>query len=577
MNPFQRPYVEEIAAQAAAALSLPLDCVAAAVELPRDLSLGDFALPCFRFAKEKRLPPASLASQVAAAFHPTRYLASAQAVGPFVNFRLVPPARAERALRAIHEQGLAFGGEKPGTGKRIVIDYSSPNIAKPFHIGHLRSTVIGNALANLFELLGYEIVRVNHLGDWGTQFGYLMAAWQREEWRAEADAAESEPIRRLFRLYVRGNQEDEHGNPALADEARSWFRRLETGDPKAVALWKSFKEISLSYFDKIYTRLGVRFDHTTGESFFEDKMAPLVEKARASGVAEESEGAFVIHTNEDGPPLILLKKDGGTTYATRDLAAALYRHDEYAFEQNLYVVGSTQQLHFQQLFAALALLGFEWAGRCHHIAFGKILGLSTRKGNVIWLEEVLDEAVERAREKAKENPELVEDIEGTAERVGIGAVVFHDFLARRIKDLEFSWEAVLNFQGDSGPYVQFSHVRTCGILRKAGSSASPDSERACATPDVDFSLLSLPEDRCLVALLEAWPEKLIIAAEEYEPFVVARYLLELSGLFHSYLEKHRVLSDDKSLTAARLLLVDSVRRILAGGLELLGVQAPDRM
>ena len=426
------------------------------------------------------------------------------------------------------------------------------------------------ALAHLFDLLGYRTIRINHLGDWGTQFGHLIAGWRREDWRTEAESSWEDPIRQFFDVYVKINQLVAK-DPEVAEEGRSWLAKLEQGDPEASTLWKKFREESLSYFDRIYDRLAVGFDEVTGESFYADagRMKEVVDAARATGAAIESDGALVVEMDaENRPPLMLLKKDGATTYATRDLAAALYRHAEYGFEELLYVVGSEQRLHFEQLFEALAKLGHDWAPRCQHIPFGRYLGLSTRKGEVVWLEEVLDEAVERAREKTAENPELAEHIESTAEQVGIGAIIFNDFMARRSKDIEFDWDRVLNFQGESGPYVQYSHVRTQGILRKSGRDV---------TTDIDYRLLCEEEDRTLLMLLESWPSRVLAAVEEYEPSILARYLLDLSAAFHSYLPRHRVLGENDDLTAARLLLIDSIRRILAGGLQLLGVPAPDRM
>ncbi len=568
MNPFYQPAIDEIAGSIAPALGASPGAVAAAIELPRDTDHGDFALPCFRFAKEMKKAPPEIARTAAAGFRPGEIVERVQQAGPFLNFFMRPAARAKRVLTAIHAEGVSFALGQPGHGRTVVIDLSSPNIAKPFHIGHLRSTVIGTALGNLFDLLGYRSVRINHLGDWGTQFGRLMVGWQNAGWRDEAAKLSDDPIRQLVHVYVKVNQEMDK-DPVMEEQGRAWFAKLEKGDPEAGALWKQFRDLSLAYFEKIYRRLNVRFDEVSGESFYTDKMGPVIERARATGAATESKGALVIAMDEESkPPVLLLKSDGATTYHTRDLAAAIYRQQMYSFEKMLYVVGQPQRLHFEQLFEALAKLGYAWSASCHHVSFGHIHGMSTRKGQAIWLEDVLEEAVQRAREKAAENPELVEDLEGTAERVGIGAIVFHDFMARRIKDLDFDWDAVLNFHGESGPYVQYSHVRTWGILRKA---ARP------VTTDVDWAVLADPEDRRLLILLETWPARILAAAEELDPSIIARYLLDLSGEFHSWLQKQRVLGEDEKVTAARLLLVDSVRHLLGGGLALLGVAAPEKM
>ncbi|MDP7033429.1 MAG: arginine--tRNA ligase [Planctomycetota bacterium] len=571
MNPLVQVVLDDIAQQVATRMDLEVAEVRSLLEVPRESGRGDFALPCFPFARVMRRAPQQIAEEIATAFEPGPIIQSCQATGPFVNFTLDPAERARRVLGAIHSGGDDFGSQDIGSGKTVVLDYSSPNIAKPFHVGHLRSTVIGAALIRVYRSLGYQTIGVNHLGDWGTQFGHMMAAYSREDWK-DPEREASDPIPFYRELYARFNLEIER-DAGLAEEGRNWFRRLEEGDQEARELWKKFHDVSMIEFDRIYRKLGVTFDHFTGESFYNDKMDRVVEEARSREVAVESEGALVISVGDHVPPVMLLKSNGTTTYHTRDLAAAMYRQETFDFEMLLYVVGEEQRLHFQQLFHALERMGFEWAARCRHVGFGRYPNISSRgQGGkrFVGLDEILDEAIRRAKEKASENSDI-EDASGVAEVVGIGAVIFNDLKNNRKKDVDFDpedWNTILEFRGDTGPYVQYSHARTASIIRKHGA---PVSTR------IDYQLLTTPEDRTLVSLLESYPGRLAMAGQEVEPSLVTRYLLDLTKALSHYYHKHKVLVEDPPLRAARILLIDCARQVIANGLKILGVAAPERM
>jgi arginyl-tRNA synthetase len=539
------------------------------IEIPPSIQLGDYAFPCFPLAKTLRKAPQAIAVELASSFQPTTLLREARATGPYVNFFVDRVAYSQMGLAAIVEQDAAYGCSEEGVGKTVVIDYSSPNIAKPFGVGHLRSTVIGNALSRIYAHLGYGVMRINHLGDWGTQFGKLIVAFRR--WGNEAELA-SHAIQTLYELYVRFHTEVET-QPELDEEARVWFKRLEDGDPEARAIWQRFRELSLQEFGRIYDRLGIGFDLQAGESFYEPYLEPTIERLRQAGLATVSEQALIVDLRPyNMPPCLLRKKDEATLYATRDLAAAIYRYETYKFAKMLYVVGSDQRLHFQQVFKVLGLMGFPWAKDCVHVDFGLIKfnaeKMGTRRGNIIFLEDVLDRAVELAEEIVHEkNPTLANKHE-VAEAVGIGAVVFADMSTRRLKDVNFEWEKVLTFEGETGPYVQYTHARACSVLRKANQPVQTDVDCTPLTPDEDFAL---------VRLLVDYPAVLRRAAEHCEPFFVTDYLLTLAEAFNKYYHNYRILTDETRLREARLLLVKGVQAILHSGLHMLGIQALEEM
>jgi arginyl-tRNA synthetase len=540
-----------------------------AIEVPPSVELGDYAFPCFPLARSLRKAPQAIATELATAFQPTALIKEARAAGPYVNFFVDRVAYTRAGLGAILEQGSGYGKSTEGVGKTVVVDYSSPNIAKPFGVGHLRSTVIGNALYRIHDHLGYRVMRINHLGDWGTQFGKLIVAFKR--WGNETDLT-THAIQTLYDLYVRFHSEVET-HPELEDEARGWFKRLEDGDPEAQAIWQRFRDLSLQEFARIYERLGITFDSQAGESFYEPYLDQTIERIRQAGLVSVSDEALIVDLRPyNMPPCLLRKKDEATLYATRDLAAAMYRHETYGFWKMLYVVGADQRLHFQQVFKVLELMGFPWAKDCVHVDFGLIRfhdeKMGTRRGNIIFLEDVLDRAVELAEQIVHEkNPELL-DKRQVAEAVGIGAVIFTDLSTRRVKDVNFEWEKVLTFEGETGPYVQYTHARACSVLRKADQPLRSD---------VDYSPLTQDEAFDLVRLLTDYPAVLRRAAENSEPFFVTDYLLTLSERFNKYYHNYRILTDDTAVREARLWLVKSVQTVIESGLTMLGIKAPEEM
>jgi arginyl-tRNA synthetase len=550
---------------------VPLDevALAQAIEVPPSMQLGDYAFPCFPLAKILRKAPPAIANELAAAFQPTALIKEARATGPYVNFFVDRVAYNRAGLGVILTQGAEYARSTEGVGKTVVIDYSSPNIAKPFGVGHLRTTVIGNALYRIYDHLGYLVIRINHLGDWGTQFGKLIVAFQR--WGDETDLA-THPIQTLYDLYVRFHSEVET-QPELDDEAREWFKRLEDGDQEARAIWQRFRDLSLQEFSRIYERLGIGFDSLAGESFYEPYLDQTIERIRLAGLVSVSDQALIVDLRPyNMPPCLLRKRDEATLYATRDLAAAMYRHETYDFWKMLYVVGTDQRLHFQQVFKVLELMGFPWANDCVHVDFGLIRfndeKMGTRRGNIIFLEDVLDRAVELAEQIVDEKNPTLPNKREVAEAVGIGAVVFTNLSTRRVKDVNFEWEKVLTFEGETGPYVQYTHARACSVLRKADQPVRADADCAPLTQDEEFDL---------VRLLADYPAVLRRAAESYEPFFVTDYLLTLSERFNKYYHNYRILTDEAAVREARLLLVKSVQLVIQSGLHLLGIRAPGEM
>jgi arginyl-tRNA synthetase len=555
---------------------LPQDAIA--LQLPKDRKFGDVALACFALAKQRNEPPTKVAAAIAQAITPDDVIEQAAAAGPFVNFRYRRAALAQASVGAAL-RGAPPYGPWPKTGKNIVVDFSSPNIAKPFHIGHLRSTVIGAALVRLNRHVGHTVHGINHLGDWGAQFGKIITAYLR--WGDDTELGKS-PMRHLFDIYVRYGKEAKL-EPALDAESAEHFRMLEAGaDNVERRLWQRLRDVSLKAFQGPYQRLGVTFDHVTGESFYEDKMSDALERVRRAGVLTRSDGAEVVELTEFGidAPCILKKSDGTTIYATRDLAAIFYRAQTFKFDRALYVVGHEQRLHFEQLKGVLKRMGLpDLAARIEHVPFGLVLAkdqegkwakFATRTGNAVFLDEVLDEAVANSKRIiADKNPDLA-DQDAVAEQVGVSAIVFNDLKNARIKDVKFDWDAMLSFEGDTGPYVQYAVARLSSILRKAAAD-----EPALARAEVDWALLADAEFVCL-SLLE-YGAVLQRTVDANEPSELTAYLLRLAGDVHAYLRDHHVLSAAPELRQARLALVLAARDVLRSGLGLLGVAAPAEM
>jgi len=542
---------------------LSLEQIEQLIEQPKHEDHGDLAFPCFMLAKAFRKAPVMIASDLAEKLENPLF-SKVQAAGPYVNVFL------NRAVvsREIVGEVLAKGGEfgtSEANGKTIVTDFSSPNIAKPFSMGHLRSTVIGNALNQISRKKGYDVVGVNHLGDWGTQFGKLMVAYKM--W-GEEEAVRAHPIEELLKLYVRFHEEAE-SNPSLEDEGRAWFKKLEQGDAEATELWTWFREVSLVEFQRVYDLLGVQFDSLNGEAFYNDKMQHVVDLLEEKNLLIESEGAMVVDLEAEGmPPCLIKKKDGATLYATRDLAAAVYRHETYHFEQAFYVVGGEQALHFKQLFAVLKKLGFDHVDGMHHVPFGLIMKdgkkMSTRKGRIVLLEEVLKEAIDVAKQNiAEKNPNLA-NAEQTARQVGVGAVIFHDLKNERMNNIEFDLEQMLKFEGETGPYVQYTNARANSLLRKGNYDGS-----AFEGNDDDYTW-------GVVSMLNQFPVVIDRAFARREPSIISRYVLDLAQSFNKYYGQVRVLEEDAG-KQSRLALVKSVTVVLTEGLRLLGVGAPEEM
>lgn len=562
--------------------------VARMLTAPPGLAMGDFAFPCFALAKALRAPPPKIAADLAARLQPDALVAKAVAQGPYVNFFLQRPEAARRVLGAVLADPQGPGRRDLGGGQVVVLDFSAPNIAKPFHFGHLRSTNLGADLARIFAFLGYRVVRRNYIGDWGTQFGFVIYAWQK--W-GEIALLRERAIDYLVELYVRAYRESET-DPGVREQARLLFLRLEQGDPEITSLWQQFRELSLAGFMKTYQRLGISFDSYAGEAAVNPLVEATIERFLRAGVAEQSQGALVVQVSavigREIAPLMLRKSDGASTYAARDCAEALDRWQRYGFAANIYVV-SRQEDHFAQVFAALTRLaeaeGWEhrWPARCENVSFGYVRGMSTRKGEAVWLEAVLDEARDRARrireEKSAANPRAFPalangELDAVSEAVGQAALLYFDVSARRLSDVTFDWDTVLQFEGNTGPYLQYSHARMCGIFRRAAAQglAAPDA----TAPEMPASLAD--EEWSLLLVLRGFGPAVERAATLREPHEVARYLHELASAYNVFYNNCTVIDPANPLTTrARLALVAACRAVLATGLGLLGIQPLETM
>lgn len=547
------------------------------IEYPPNPDMGDLSLPCFKLSKLMRKAPQAIADELKQKWPSHDAFQKVDAISGYFNVFLNPAHFVRDVLNEVLEKKDRYGSQNIGQGRNVVIDFSSPNIAKTFHIGHLRSTVIGNALYKIFEFLGYNSVGVNHLGDWGTQFGKLIVAYKK--WGNEA-AVEAEGIDELQRLYVKFHDEAEV-HPELEDEARSWFVKLEQGDEEALKLWKWFVDISLKEFHKMYDLLGVKFDSYAGESFYNDKMAAVIQELKDKHLLEEDDGAQLVRLDEyHMPPALMIKKDGGTLYHTRDVTAAIYRKNTYDFDKAIYVTDAGQSLHFQQWFKVIELMGYDWAKDLIHVPFGKVslegAKLSTRKGNVIRLEELLTQAIDKTREIIETKNPHMENKDEVARKVGVGAIIFSDLSNNRIKDVVFSWEEALNFEGESGPYVQYTHARACSVLRKANGGES--GELAVKPESIDASLLQNPEAMAVIKEIYLFAERVEQAMHKLEPSIISRYLVDLAQSFNRFYHECPILNaDNPALRDARLALVKCVQTTMANGLALIGLEAPEKI
>lgn len=552
--------------------------IEALIAIPPDEKLGDFAFPCFSFAKEMRKAPAAIANELREAILSSgddlSLFSRIEVAGGYLNFFLNRQAVIRDVVGEVLRDREEYGKSEEGQGKRVVVEFSSPNIAKPFHIGHLCSTAIGNSIERLYRFLGYDTVKVNHIGDWGTQFGKLISAYKR--W-GEPEKIEADPINELLKIYVKFHAEAKE-HPELEDEARHYFLLLEQGEEEVTRLWKFFVDVSLKEFNRMYELLGISFDSYAGESFYSDKMPEIVDMLKEKGLLEESEGAMVVRFDEDSnlPPCIILKSDGSTIYATRDIAAAVYRKRHYDFYKNIYVVGTPQALHFRQVFSVIRKLGFSWADDCLHVGFGHVRfpdrALSTRNGDVILLEDVLRDAIGRTREiiETSTTTKDIENIDSAAEKIGVGAVLFAFLKNGRERDIVFKLDEILDFEGESGPYVQYSYARARSVLRKA-ESLGIDYKHA------DLSLLGSDEEYTLVKHINRYQETVREAVAKHEPSIVTRYVADLAQYYNKFYNTCNVMRSEDALRAARLALTEAAAICIRSALNLIGVDVVEKM
>ncbi len=542
------------------------------VEIPPNPEMGDYAFPCFKFAKKYKKAPPIIAAELKEKIEKLEkfdVFEKVENLGPYVNFFVDKVKFSEVVLKSAYKENDKYGSNNVGEGKKVIVEFSSPNIAKPFHIGHIRSTVIGHSIYKIYKFLGYDTVAINHLGDYGTQFGMLISAYKK--W-GNKEAIEASPIPELLKLYVRFNEEAEK-DESLRDEARYWFKELENNNEEAYELWSWIREVSLKEFNIVYDMFGIKFDSLAGESFYSDKMPEIIDGLISKNLLEDSQGAKIVPLEKYGmTDALVMKKDGSTLYITRDMAAATYRKKEYDFYKNIYVVGAPQKLHFDQWRKILELMGNDWVKDCIHVMFGTVSleegTLSTRRGRVVFLEDVLKKAVEKTKEIIEERNPNLENKEEVAKQVGIGAVVFQELFNTRIKDYTFSWERTLSFEGETGPYVQYTYARTCSLLKKADIEID-DS--------VDFNMLTDKASFNVIKKINEFKDAVISAHDKYEPHIVTRYIVSLAQEFNRFYHDNSILTEENDVKKARLLLVKIVNSVLKTGLSLLTMEAPEQM
>ena len=548
---------------------LSYDEILQLIEIPPNKDMGDYAFPCFKLAKVFRKAPNLIAQDIAESIPAEGDISKVVPIGGYVNFFVNKSQLAKTVINNVLTQKDDYGKSKIGEGKNIIVEFSSPNIAKPFHIGHIRTTVIGNAIYKLYASQGYNTIRINHLGDYGTQFGKLIVAFKK--W-GDKETVEKNPIKELLALYIKFHDVAKE-QPELEEEARAWFVKLENGDEEAKELWTWFRNESLKEFDKVYKLMDIEFDSFAGESFYTDKMDAVIKELEDKNLLKESRGAKIVDLEEYGmPPALIQKNDGSTLYMTRDLAAAIYRKNTYNFDKCIYVVASQQNLHFQQWFKVIELMGYDWYDKLEHVNFGMVSleggTLSTRNGRVVFLEDVLDQAIQKTREIIESKNPDIENIDQTVKDVGVGAVIFQELSNSRIKDYVFTWDKTLSFDGETGPYVQYTHARCCSVLRKAGEEV---------TADINYDLLSDEDSSEVLKLIGDFNKNILVALRKSEPHIITRFVLDLAQAFNKFYHDNPILVDDAELRKARLALVEATRQTIKNGLALLGMHAPERM
>lgn len=539
------------------------------IEIPPNPNMGNYAFPCFKLAKMFRKAPPVIAGEIADSIKSNTYFEKVEQAGGYVNFYTHKATLAQETIKDVFEKKQSYGSSDIGKDKNVIVEFSSPNIAKPFHIGHIRSTVIGSSINRIYKFLGFNTIAINHLGDYGTQFGKLIVAFKR--W-GNAEEVQQNPIPSLLKLYIQFHEEAEK-EPNLEDEGRMWFKKLEEGDQEAVELWQWIRDVSLEEFNRVYNMLGVSFDSLAGESFYSDKMPRVLKMMEESNILEKSQGADIVNLEAHGlPPALIRKKDGSTLYITRDIAAAIYRKETYNFYKNIYVVASQQNLHFEQWIKIIELMGYEWAQDCVHVPFGLVRleegTIATRKGRVVFLEDVLKKAVEKTKEIIKEKNPGIDNLDQIAEDVGVGAVVFQELSNNRIKDYTFSWDKVLNFEGETGPYVQYTYARASSVIRKADMVLDKDINAALVTDDVTMEVIKA---------IQQFPEVVLDAQRKNEPSIITRHIIDIAQAFNRFYHDHPVLVEDEELKKARLAIVYIAKQTIEIGLNLIGIKAPEKM
>ncbi len=554
--------------------SLSVEEIYSMIEVPGNATMGDYAFPCFKLAKELRKAPPMIAKDIVDELGEVDFLEKVENVNAYINFFVNKVEFVKEVITDVLVEKEAYGFAKEKNLGNVVIDYSSPNIAKPFHVGHLRSTVIGNSLYQIFEVLGYNCVGINHLGDWGTQFGKLIVAYKKYSSKEEI---EEKGISELLRIYVLFHDEAKE-HPEMEQEARNYFTKMEQGDEESLALWKWFKEVSLKEFERVYKMLGVEFDSYNGEAFYNDKMDVVIKELEDKGLIEVDEGAKLVRLDEENmAPCLITKNDGSSLYATRDITAAKYRKDTYDFKKCIYVTALQQNLHFAQWFKVIEKMGHEWSKDLVHVPFGMVsmeggAKLSTRNGNIIFLEDILKEAVEKTKQIIEEKNPSLENKEEVARQVGIGAIIFDDMYNNIIKDIQFSWERALDFNGETGPYVQYAHARACSVLRKAGIEVDniPNFE-------VDYTVLTDEATVTLIKEIADFKNTIREAGNKYEPSYIARYAVDVTQAFNKFYNENPILVEDEKVKNSRLAIVAATKYTLKNALALLGISAPVQM
>lgn len=548
-------------------LNIPKEDLVKSIETPPNKEMGDFAFPCFRLSKQLRKSPVEIAQELSKKIE-SPFFKEIKPTGPYLNFYLDQAKFNEIVLKKVISEKEDYGSSNIGKDKNIIVEYSSTNIAKPFHIGHIRSTVIGDSLKRIYKFLGYNVIAINYLGDYGTQFGVLLSAF--EKW-GDKEKIDANPIKELLNLYVRHTKESEE-KPELMDEARAWFKKLEEKDEFAVKTWSWFKEISLKEFNRVYDLLGITFDSYDGEFYHSQFINEVLDELEEKKLLKDSEGAKVIDLGKDNPPAIIVKSNGSSTYIVRDIATARYRKQKFNFDKNIYVVATQQNLHFKSLFEILDKMGYEWAKDCIHVQFGMVSlkdgTLSTRKGQVVFLEDVLNKAIEKTKEIIEQRNPNLENKDKIAKEIGIGAVKFQELFNTRIKDYVFDWDQLLNFEGETGPYVQYAHARANAILEKFNFELDEN---------IDFSLLKEEQEKDLIKYIYDLPEIILSAKDKLEPSIITRYVTEIAQKFNSFYNNVNIMNSSDEEKKARLLLVYATKVSIANLLSLLGIYAPNKM